>query len=378
MPANDRFEFRIPFKTLLIGVCLTAVPISVAALYSILQSDRSLERTIGHHFHLIAAGTASEIRHVIQDRVVDVGKLTIAPDVVAAVETSNRSYQGMSEQAISDRISRIDGIWDTPEADPIVNRMLASPASRLLLQHKARDPSLLRITVTDEKGATVAASHKTLDYYQADEDYWQDIYAKGRGSVSVSDVKYDDVTHSYYVGVGVPILEEGTTRVIGTLDALVDLSKLFPVVSRSRIGQTGRTLLIKDDGTIIAAPDADLAMKARAIEAGAATEAINDPEGLRTGYVVTDLPGVRRTLIGFADVGLRTELPKLEWLVLVSQSTREAFAPIRVVGRLIAFVSVVSLGLVVLLIVYFTLHRREEFTEIGEIQPREPETVKQA
>ncbi|MBK9170742.1 MAG: hypothetical protein IPM24_25235 [Bryobacterales bacterium] len=142
--------------------------------------------------------------------------------------------------------------------------------------------------------STVAASHKTLDYHQADEDYWQDITPRAAEASASGDVKYDDVTHSYYVGVGVLILEEGNhpgDRHPGRPRRPVEA---VSVVSRSRIGQTGRTRSSGRRGRSSRLP-MPTCEKARAIEAGAATEAINDPEGLRTGYVVTDLPGVRRT-----------------------------------------------------------------------------------
>ena len=84
------------------------------------------------------------------------------------------------------------------------------------------DPRILRITVTDAKGANVAMSHKTLDYYQADEEYWQNIYAQGRGAISVTDILYDQATKANYIGIGVPVTEEGSSQLIGTLDALVD------------------------------------------------------------------------------------------------------------------------------------------------------------
>jgi membrane protease subunit (stomatin/prohibitin family) len=43
-------------------------------------------------------------------------------------------------------------------------------------------------TVTDQKGAVVAATHKTLDYFQADEDFWQAAYAQGRGAINLTDI----------------------------------------------------------------------------------------------------------------------------------------------------------------------------------------------
>jgi hypothetical protein len=51
----------------------------------------------------------------------------------------------------------------------------------------------------------------------------------------------------------------------------------------------------------------------------------------------------------------------------VCQDTKQAFTAVRLVGRLIALVSVIGLGMVTLLVVYFAMHRREPFTEIGEL-----------
>ena len=49
----------------------------------------------------------------------------------------------------------------------------------MLRRQRDFDRRFLRITVTDAKGATVAATHKTLDYYQADEEFWQNISVPG-------------------------------------------------------------------------------------------------------------------------------------------------------------------------------------------------------
>ena len=366
MPIEDRFELSITLKSLLIALLITVVPISLAGLYSAAESQKSLELTIGSHFRLLAESTAAEVSHFIHDRVIGVGALAIEPDVIAAVTASNRSYQGMSDAAVSEKVSNIDKTWNTPHAEPVVRQVLSSPASRLMLRHRERDPRLLRITITDEKGATVAASHKTLDYYQADEEYWQNIYANGRGNVSITAVLYDEVTKSHYVGIGMPILEEGTTRVIGTLDTLVDVSNLFPVVNRLQFGQTARTLLVTDDGTVISAPKINLSMRIKSEEYAALRDSHGTLEGQQTGYLVTDLRGSGRNLIGFADTGLRNDYPRLGWVVLVAQHTSEAFAPIRTVNRLIIFISALALALVVILLAYFTLHRKEVLVDIGE------------
>jgi hypothetical protein len=235
-----------------------------------------------------------------------------------------------------------------------------------MLRHRERDPRLLRITITDERGATVAASDKTLDYYQADEEYWQNIYANGRGNVSITSVLHDEVTKSHYVGIGVPILAEGTAHVIGTVDALVDISNLFPVVNRLQFGQTARTLLVADDGIVISAPKINFSMRMKSDEYAAVRDSLGTPPDQQTGYLITDLRGSGRNLIGFAEAGLRNDYPQLGWFVVVAQHTSEAFAPIRTVNRLISFISLLALALVVVLIAYFMLHKRQVLVDIGD------------
>lgn len=362
----DRFEFRISFRKLLIGLAITLIPISLAGLYSLTSSERGLERAIGGHFRAISESTAAEVSLVIHELGREVSMIASDPLVNESVQLSNRSYGSQTDEAVSARITQIDKQWTTGQADPIVKEMLASGASRSLRRHRELDSRILRITVTDSKGATVAATHKTLDYYQADEAYWQAIYAQGRGAVNITDLLYDEVTKSNYLGVGVPVLEEGTNRFIGTLDALVDVSSLAPILSRLQIGPTGRALLVKDDGTIIAGPQINLAMNLKSQEFAALEDARQSgAHSGPTGFLTADLPALGGQLIGYADTGLRRDYGNLGWYVLVSQSTQEAFAPVRAVDRMIAFLSLLGIVMVTLLAVYFSLHRRERIEDIA-------------
>ncbi len=145
------------------------------------------------------------------------------------------------------------------------------------------DPLLRRITVTDIRGAVVAATHKTIDYAQADEEYWQNIYADGRGAVSITDILYDDVTKASDIGIGMPILEEGTNQVVGTLDALVDVSTIFPILRQAQFGPSGRVMLVKSDGTVIAAPAVSTTAKLKSDEYAAVQDALGTVSGRNRG-----------------------------------------------------------------------------------------------
>ncbi len=310
--ASERYELRVPLKRLLIGMLVTIVPISIAGLWSISQGEKAIERTIGSHFRTIAEGTAAEISQFIHDRVIDVGVMAHDPMIVDAVVSANRSYAGMSDAAISGRIENIEKIWNKSSADSYVKEMLSNRASQTLRRHRERDPRFLRVTVTDEKGATVAATHKTIDYFQADEDFWRAIYAGGRGAINLTDILYDEVTKAHYIGIGVPVVEDQSNRFIGSVDALVDVSTLFPFVNRIQIGPTARAALVKGDGTIIGAPNITYSMKIGSDPFTAVKDALQTLEGRQTGYLVASVSGGSRKLIGFADTGLREDYQNLD------------------------------------------------------------------
>jgi len=373
---QDTFEFRVAYRKLLIGLLVTVVPISFAALYAISQSARSLNHTIGSHYSTIAESTASQITQFIHSQVIEVGLMAASPAVVDVVTAANRSYQGMTDAAIAERIQRAEEMWLTPRADALVSPILGSKASQSLRRYLQIDPTFLRITVTDEKGATVAATHKTIDYYQADEDYWRSIYAEGRGSVSLTDVSYDVVTKNNYIGIGVPIIDPDTGRFLGTLDALVEVSSLFPIVRRAEVGPGGRALLVKDDGTVISGPKTTLAMSLKSDEHTALVDASRNFAGRQSGYLIANFPDRGETLIAFADTGLREDFNNLGWLVLVSQPTEQAFAPINTTQQLIMLIAFLGLAAVVVLGVYFALHRRTDVEETEEeFHPGHPSRV---
>ena len=104
----------------------------------------------------------------------------------------------------------------------------------------------------------------------------------------------------------------------------------------------------------------------------AVKDAMQTLEGRQTGYVVAGVSGGGRKLIGFADTGLKEDYRNLDWVVLVSQDTREAFRPIRVIGRLIAFMALLGLATVMFLGVYFSLHRKVEMADIEELHRPRP------
>jgi len=362
----DTLEIRISLQKLLIGLTLVIVPLSFVGLYLASQAEASLEQTLGTHFRSIAQSEGMATSQFINDRVLDVAVLASDPGLVDAITAAQQSRKGLDDSA---RVGKIESIWETPQVDPLVKHILLSPTSEVLRRHREAEPRILKILVADETGATVAATDKPLHYVQPNEVYWRAVYGEGRGGIYVSEIRYDDQTKATYLQIGMPVLEEGTRRFIGAVNALMDVSSLLSRFQREEIGPTARIMLVQDDGTVISAPNMDPSLRLKSDEYATVRDALGTPQGRQAGYAVASMRGGDR-IVGFSDTGLKRVYPNLGWLVVASQDEREALTPLLSLSRFALLMVVFALLMLTFLTVYFFLHRRQRFEDI-EVQAAE-------
>ncbi|HYM07008.1 MAG TPA: cache domain-containing protein [Terriglobales bacterium] len=364
--ATQGFKFQITFRRLLVGLLATVVPISILALYTVPDSRKNFEKVIGAHLQSVAESTATEVADFVHYTVLESGVMAVNPTLLDAVIAANRSHQGMSEAAFINKVRSVQQEWNTEKATPVVEQILSSPASRLLRRYCDLDKKFLRITVANEKGVTVAATQKPRNYYRGDLEFWERIYAQGKGAISLSDVGYDPLTKSHYVGIGMPILEPGSGSLVGTMEALIEVSSIFPVINRAQTSPTMRAFLARQDGEVISGPNLTAPRAVKSEEYQAVHDRLSAADGRPTGYLVTRLKQLGPTLIGFADTGLKKDYKDLAWSVVISQPTKDAFAPVRRAERLIELMILVGLLALIFLAVYFSLHRKDEIQETEE------------
>ena len=361
---SDDLTVRVPVKRLLIGLSLTVVPLSILGMYIVNRADSEIREVIGRNIETIAASSASRISNSVHDRVIQVGALAQMPAVLDAVTAANRASAGASDAVFQEKVNQIEKIWNTPAVEPMVRQMLGSEAARMMRSQVAADRRLLRITLTDGRGAAIAATHKTLDYYQADEEFWQKIHAQGRGALNLTDILYDEVTKANYIGIGVPVMDPATNTFIGALDVLMELSTIFPDAATRQQGSSMQMMLVKKDGTVITGPGTNLSMNVKAPEWQALTS-VGAPLRL-AGIQTLSLPGGGEKMVAYADTGLGGDYQNLAWTVLVTQDAREALAPTRSIVRLSFFFMLAALAALVLLAVYFSLRRKVHYEDVAD------------
>jgi hypothetical protein len=368
----DSLELRASLQRVLSGLILILVPLTVFGFYVALQGDSQIRQMAGENIRSITRTSAEFTSEFIVGSVKDVSVIANNPSLVQAVISANHQYEHLSEDAIGSKLGAIELKWNSSESDALARNVLTSDLARQLRRTRDLNPSLLKVTVADTVGATVAGTDKPSHYYQTDRAYWGVLYSQGQGAIDVADLRYDEQNRLYYLSIAYPILQESTGRFIGAVTALVDVSPLFAQLNREQIGRTGRLLLVRDDGTVIEGPGVAPSLKMRSEEYTAIRDSLGNLRGRETGYLFARLSKGESYLIGFADTGLKNAYPNLPWIVVASQEDREIIRPIRNLTAFALFVMILSLLMLTLLAAYVFLHRIQKLEDIETSQEDKP------
>jgi hypothetical protein len=360
----DSLEFRTPLKNLLVALIVILVPLTVFGFYVALQGDSHIRQTSGENFRSLTLNAAESTSDFIASCVKDVSLVANTPGPVQAVTLANRQYQALSDDAVAAKVIQLEQDWETSNADALAEKILSSDLAHQLRRLRELNPMLLKITVADIAGSTVAATDRPIRYAVNDPDLWRQLAAGGRGAIRVSDLRYDDQSRLYYLSIAYPILQEGTGRFIGAVTATVDVSTLFAQLNRRQIGRTGRLFLVRDDGTVIEAPGITPLMNIKSEEYVAIHDAMGSLRGRQTGYMFATLSNGQSYLIGFADTGLKQAYPTLPWTVLASQETREITGPVHNTIVFALLLMILALLILSLLAAYVMLHTKQRLEDI--------------
>jgi len=129
------------------------------------------------------------------------------PDIVQALKRANTEHEALP----LGEILNLDDQWQNSPADsPFIAGRVDAGCTEYTKRIVRVMPAMAEVFVTDRKGLVVCQSGKTTDYYQADEQWWIDTYAQGRGRAHNGPLEFDQSANTYAVAIYIPILDAGS------------------------------------------------------------------------------------------------------------------------------------------------------------------------
>ena len=324
-----------------------AIPLLIAISITYFVGISQRKDIIGQSFKQLSEKARESITLTLTANIRALRELAVLPVTTDFLHSPAMTFT-LPEEMEKWEIENIERRWsELGVDDQPLKGILENTLSETLKASSSIEGSFGEIFITDAEGRVVAATNKTSDYLQADEDWWLQTYHVGYGRLHLTGVSFDESAGVYSIDICVPIMDTGSggEKVIGIIKGVLDISQISESIHRIEIGEGGRVVLASGDGTILISKDLPPLQEVLPTDVSPSTSLGN------SGWKLAETPDGTELLVGFA----RIELKGIDfsfstrWLVIVYQELTYAYAPVR---KLIWYISLPGAGLI---LVFFFL-----------------------
>jgi len=238
---------RLVYKLLLVTL-LPAVLIWTVGIYATGVGQKRLQESIEMAAQARARAVMDEIDRLVQTRIAEWNAYARSELVQSTLVASNRELEAEPDPAAV--VAARDAQWQavpTAESSELMQALMQNSLSRDLrawlakLRENTDHEVFGEVFLTNRYGANAAQSHRTSDYRQDDEEWWQLAVSNG---LYITDVNFDQSARLYSVDICLRIDEEdGDT--LGVLKAVMNVEEVVSVIdSRSRNYHAGERLIL--------------------------------------------------------------------------------------------------------------------------------------
>ena len=347
----------LQFKTLNLSNKLLVAFLGTVVLFSLAfnivmsaSAAQTMTEQVGRNLQSEAETRSLLIGDVLSGQIENLQTFALDDSIQRAIEVSNLSYSEDDDEILA-RLLEQDQEWRDAVASntrtSLMSRRLLNDVASGLGNYQSQFPDNLEVFATDERGAVVATTNITSDYYQADEEWWQAAYNDGQGKIYISTPEYDESVGTTSVLVAIPIINERNNEVIGVLRTTLSVEKLISaVVEAESIGETGKV-------DIIFPGEPTMQLHGRQFEEAHPVMMTNIDELEQSDQIFTTAFYEGKNVI-FALTTVKTianvpEVNQLDWKTVIYQDEVEALAPVREQTRTTSFLGTFLAGIAILL-----------------------------
>jgi hypothetical protein len=233
-------------------IFLTVSIVAVAGIVMMYFTGLSLlNNTMGTQYVQISQLLGTYVKEALKSEIEDASIYTTFPLWVDIVKDANLRYKQMNAQEAELYLKDMDNRWISAQKnDPFFWGYLENKISVAMRDIVKLRGNITEIFITDKYGGIVSASKRTSDFCQAEEEWWQEAYNKGKGDVYVSDINLDKPSDSWVISIAVPMKDKDGS-IVGVCKTSLSVQRLFGDLAAFKIGKTGRAVLTDNKGRVI-------------------------------------------------------------------------------------------------------------------------------
>jgi GAF domain-containing protein/HAMP domain-containing protein len=325
----------------LIAAFLSVSLLSLAAVTYF--NSRTLQTILadqaGSAMNLLAESQALAIGDLLVRQMDTLQSLSLNRIIYEGVQVANVDY---GATPILEQLEQLEEEWQAAGYnDPIVQERLTNSVAAQLLTFGSRFTDHASLMVTDQYGAVIGTTSRTLNYVQADQTWWQAAFNDGRGALYISQAEFDERTGSFNIIMAVAIYAPNSEQAIGVLATSFRMKSLADLLLAGHGDDAGQAELYLPGGLSLHA--GDIRPRQAALEATLVDELLQ----AETGYAIANYHGIPNlvAIAPVASVSGEAYVANLNWSTIGHQSRAASLAAARVQERNTLFLALgVALG----------------------------------
>ncbi|MBD3181627.1 response regulator [Candidatus Poribacteria bacterium] len=328
---------------LIITLIVTGViPLIIAISITYFVSISQRREMIGESFQQLSEKARENISLRLTTSIRAIRNLSTLGMTVNYLRNASAMSKLSSEEISKWEITNIEKTWNNLDSEHhLIKGILENNLSRTFNVFRSLGYAFGEILATDDSGRLVAATNKTSDYWQADEDWWQQAYAKGVGRIHLSDATYDESADMFSISVQVPVIDNiNSGKLVGIIKGVLDITQVFESVFDIDVGEGSRGILASDKGMVVLSKGMQ-PLKQKLLPGMLPSTSMG-----QSGSFVAHIHDGPDMLIGFAKIEINQ--PEFSfttpWTVIVYQELDYAYAPVR---KMIWIISLPGLALII-------------------------------
>jgi len=344
------FNLRVKLITVIIGVVFFSV--AVIGFLANRSLSANLTENVGNNLSALANSKAIEISQTLKREIGLLKTLALDETIENTVEAASRG-----ELLTQAEIQQLDSQWRAADVNnngsSLVSRVLYNRTSTQLRQFQQNFSQHVEVFLTDQQGVNIAATNRTSDYYQGDEEWWQVAY---RERIYVGQPEYDESVKATVVIIAIAIRDEESQNVLGILRTTVNFDSMAQSLAAGLFGQTGQTVVYLPNRQELALVSSEentssLAQEASGFDINELFKAIDSKDPyFEIVYRQTRVLASQARAVIENDVNEDAlAILRLNWRVIVFQDLTEAVQPVQAQTR-----NMVIIALIIFIAATFT------------------------
>lgn len=340
----------------LLLTCVIVIGVSVYSSYSIYSIRK---QTIAGDLHDRALIIASNMAKEINEEVEAVSGLLLNSNIIMNLQQANAAYVRIPDR--KSYFAALDQQWlrASPES-ALIKKYTDSQIGKQLKIYDTLSEKASGIFITDSFGGLVAASGKTTDFYQADEEWWQKTSKTSEWTPYIGQVEFDESSRIWAIPICLSIMDK-RGNVIGVLKEVYNIQYDLEWMAELNNIPGSAAVLTDQTGKILIR---DLERRTTGITFSKEMKELIG-SGEKPWVIGADIKN-RRAIITYAVINngiLRAS--NRHWMICLSQETAIAFAPIR---QMFARQFALAAGLLLILIPFNVFFSRRVVDSIAKLQ----------